>query len=199
MAIYFDILGWFAGLVLLAGMLVLLWRRGRSLSELLFFSIFWIYLLVVIKLTLFPIYIDAFRREVLGRQFMASVNLIPFYFGPFTNWTYALPGLILNTLLTMPAGFGISFVTRFKPKDLGWLLLAFGFGLEGMQLLISLLLGYPYRTIDINDVIFNSLGVLLGYLAFRLFAWFYATLSGRFKLRQAGLFSYIHEVSERAV
>jgi glycopeptide antibiotics resistance protein len=174
-------------------------RREWNFSQLLFFSIFWVYLLVVIKSTLFPIFIDAFRREVLGRQFMVSVNLIPFYFGPFTNWTSALPGIILNTLLTMPAGFGISFVTRFKANDLAWLLLAFGFGLEGMQLLISLVLGYPYRTIDVNDVIFNSLGVLLGYGAFRLFAWIYAVLSQRFKIRQAGLFSYIREVSDRAV
>ena len=198
MAIYFDILGWLIGFFLLAGILVLLWRRGRSLFQLFFFSIFGVYLLVVIKSTLFPIYIDAFRREVLGGQFMTSVNLIPFYFGPFTNWTDALPGLILNTLLTVPAGFGISCVIRFKPKDLIWLIVVFGFGLEGMQLLISLLLGYPYRTIDVNDVIFNSLGALLGYAAFRLFAWIYATVSGRFKFRQVGLFSYIHEVSDRA-
>lgn len=196
MSIDFDTLGWLIGFIFLAFLLVVLWKRTHNLSYLLCFSIFWFYLLLVIKWTLFPIDIDSFRREVLGTHFMASMNLVPFYFGPFTNPAHALPGLILNTILTMPAGFGISFVTRFKPRDLIWLVAVFGFGIEGLQLLISLMLGYPYRTIDVNDVIFNSLGVLLGYILFRLFVWVYIAVSQRLKIHHSGLFSYIHEVAD---
>jgi len=128
---------------------------------------------------------------------MASVNLIPFYFGPFTPLRYALPGLVLNTILTMPAGFGISFITRFKPRDLIWLVAVFGFGIEGVQLLISLMLGYPYRTIDANDVVCNSLGVLLGYILFRLFARGYVAMTHRLKLRNKGLPLYVYEISNQ--
>ncbi len=197
MAIDFDILGWIVGFIFLAVLLFVQWKRQRNICHLLFFSIFWVYLLLVIKWTLFPIYIDSFRREVMGRQFMASVNLIPFYFGPFTNLSHALPGLILNTILTMPAGFGISFITRFRLKGLFWLVAAFGAGIEGLQLLISLLLGYPYRTIDINDVICNSLGVLLGYGLFKLFAWGYIATSKRLNIRNKGLPLYVYEISSQ--
>lgn len=195
MSIDFNLPSWSVGTIVLVCLLLFLRKRNHSLSYLLFFSIFWVYVLSVIKWTLFPIYIDSFRREVLGRQFMGSVNLIPFYFGPFTNLAHALPGLVLNTLLTMPAGFGISFITRFKPGDLVWLVAVFGFGIEGLQLLISLLLGYPYRTIDINDVIFNTLGILLGYLLFRVFAWFYVMFTHALQIRHKGLPFYVYEIS----
>lgn len=197
MAIDFDILGWIVGFIVLAVLLAVQRKRQCNIPYLLFFSIFWVYLLLVIKWTLFPIYIDSFRREMMGRQFTSSINLIPFHFGQSIDLSHALPGLILNTILTMPAGFGISFITRFRLKDLFWLVAAFGAGIEGLQLAISLLLGYPYRTIDVNDVIFNSLGVLLGYGLFRLFARGYVAISQRLKIRNKGLPSYVYEVSSQ--
>jgi glycopeptide antibiotics resistance protein len=46
--------------------------------------------------------------------------------------------------------------------------LAFGLIIEAVQLIIGLLLGYPYRVTDINDVIANALGVWLGFALFGL-------------------------------
>jgi glycopeptide antibiotics resistance protein len=37
-----------------------------------------------------------------------------------------------------------------------------------MQLAISLAVGHAYRTADIDDVVLNVAGALLGYVAFRL-------------------------------
>lgn len=196
MSINFDIVAWAVGFLVIALLLFLQWRKTHNPSRLLFVFLFAFYLLCVVNWTIFPIHILPYRA-VQGR-FMDGVNLIPFHFGSGMRLAYALPGIVLNTLLTMPIGFGISFITRFRPRDLFWLVAAFGFGIEGMQLLISLLLGYPYRAIDVNDVIFNSLGLLLGYGFFRLFAWGYAAISNRLNLRLKGLFSYIHQIANQA-
>lgn len=39
--------------------------------------------------------------------------------------------------------------------------------IESAQLGLSLVLGFPYRTADVDDVILNTTGALLGYFAFR--------------------------------
>ena len=195
MSIDFDLTAWLIGFTLLAMLLVLEWRRTRKLPRLLFIALFGFYLLCVIRWTVFPIYI--FPDSAVQVRFMDGVNLIPFYFGPFTPLAFAWPGLLLNTLLTMPVGFGISFITHFRLQNLPRLVVAFGVGIEGVQLLISLILGYAYRTIDMNDVICNSLGVLLGYATFRIFAWLYLTLTDRSSLSLPGLFRYIREVASQ--
>lgn len=194
MSINFDMPAWAVGFLVIAILLFLQWRKTHNPSRLLFIFLLAFHLLCVINWTIFPIYILPYRA--MQGRFMDGVNLIPFYFGSGMSLAYALPGIVLNTFLTMPIGFGISFITRFRPKDLFWLVAAFGFGIEGMQLLISLLLGYPYRAIDVNDVIFNSLGLLLGYGFFRLFAWVYIAATRKWNIRHVGLFSYIREVAD---
>lgn len=199
MRIDFEFPAWMIGLLLLAVSLFVRWRKQQGGSQLLFFSVFWIYLLWVVKWTVFPMYIDPIHAAAMRGHFMDNINLIPFHFGQGMTLAYAMPGIILNTLLTIPIGFGVSFITRFRPKDLSWLVAIFGAGIEGTQLLISLILGYPYRAIDVNDVIFNSLGVVLGYGLFRLSAWMYITVTRRFNIQPKGLFSHIHEVASHTV
>jgi glycopeptide antibiotics resistance protein len=103
-----------------------------------------------------------------------------------------------NILLTIPFGFGISFVSHLRPKDFLWLPFAIGFGIETAQLLISLLLQYPYRVIDINDALLNAAGVLVGYALFRIFARLFFQISTRLKNIPGGWSAYIHEIATRA-
>lgn len=195
MSINFDAFAWGGAFVLLSVFLFLRWRKTRDPFHLLFVFLFSFYLILVVRLTVFPIYILPYRA--MQGYFMDNVNLIPFYFGPGISLANALSGIILNTLLTMPIGFGINFIMYFRPRDLFRLVAIFGFGIEGMQLLISLLLGYPYRAIDVNDVIFNSLGVVLGYGFFRVFASTYLALTRHWGLQTYGIFRHIHEVVSR--
>ncbi|MFD7525747.1 VanZ family protein [Paenibacillus chitinolyticus] len=46
----------------------------------------------------------------------------------------------------------------------------FGVAIEGAQLVLSLLIRAGYRTVDVNDVLLNFIGVLLGYGCYHLFA-----------------------------
>ena len=106
--------------------------------------------------------------------FTPGINLIPFYFG--NCFALAIPcvrGIVENIVLTIPFGFGINFLVKIKPKNFTWLGLAIGFLFEISQLTISLAFRSGFRSADINDVIFNGAGVLIGYTFFMLYAWLY--------------------------
>lgn len=170
----FDGSIWLVGLMLLTVFLIIFRRRQRSLSYLLCFSVFWIYLLLVIKVTLFPIPLFSEMADIMRQTpFMTGVNLMPGYFGPYAQPESIGRSVILNIILTVPFGFGISFIARCKAKDFRWLSFAVGFAIEGMQLVISLAIGFPYRTIDVNDLLCNTVGVFIGYGFFRAFAWLF--------------------------
>jgi glycopeptide antibiotics resistance protein len=178
------------------------WWRSRNLAYLACFAIFSVYMLFVINIVIFPLYIDGIFAEQIRRvSLRQSVNLIPFNFNTFDGSFVGLSEdslvtTLQNILFTLPFGFGLSFVAPVKGKHFLWLALGFGLVAEGLQLFI-LLLGYSNRIIDINDVIMNALGVLLGYAAFRLFAWLYLWLIQAFKLQDAAPLAFMNEVAQR--
>jgi glycopeptide antibiotics resistance protein len=188
-------------------LLAFLKYRKHSLSYLICVFIFGIYLLYALSEVFFPIQISSMMGED-WRAYHANwshwgpyLNLKPFPFSepPYSQETSIyLQTLMLNVLLTVPFGFGIHFIRRVSTKHC--LLLAPGVGLaiEGTQLLISLLLRYPYRVIDINDVLMNMLGVLLGYGLFRVFGWLYVCVTERLNIQHIGLGAYIYGVVEKA-
>ena len=190
----------FTGLIGMLGLmmvLLILRRRGRSLEYLFFFAVFWIYLLFGIKETLLPIDISADYLEVMRREvsFTDRLNLIPLFYGPYATFESIFPAVSQNILLTLPFGFGICFLTRLKPQIFLWLGFAVGLGIEAAQLAISIPLGFPYRVTDINDVLANAAGVMLGYAGFRLFAWAYLGLVNRTGRQPTGLAGFIYETA----
>jgi glycopeptide antibiotics resistance protein len=152
-----------------------------------------------LKETLFPLPLDGETRDFMREQgvtFMSRVNLIPFYFGQFAQ-TEGFLVSAQNIILTMPFGFGLSFIAKFKAKDFLWLALGAGLGIEITQLVISLGLGFPYRIIDINDVLFNATGVLIGYGLFRVFALLYLVITQRLGIEHRGLPAYVHDIASQ--
>ena len=158
------------GLVVL---LAILWRQKRSPAYLLCFSIFWVYLLIVAGVTIFPVPLSG---ALVGRQpaahILSRVNLVPFEFGKLFDLhsNVIFRELIGNILLTVPFGFGISFIAWVRGKQFPWLAIAVGLAIETTQLLVSLGIGGVYRGVDINDVLLNAGGVLAGYGFFRAIA-----------------------------
>ena len=55
-----------------------------------------------------------------------------------------------------------------------------------------------FRAVDINDVIFNGIGVLIGYAIFRVFAWVYVKIAESFDFKQKWLLGDIYEVAAYA-
>jgi glycopeptide antibiotics resistance protein len=183
------------GIAVLLVVLLVLYRRKRSFSFLFCFAIFWLYLLGVLKMAIFPIHIPI-PGQLNQEPFSPRMNLVPFY---FRCWPLAmcLREILGNIFLTMPFGFIICFLLRLKARDFLWVAPAVGLTLEGTQLALSLLLRSAFRAVDINDVLLNALGVGLGYAFFRLFAWLYLRTIARFGTNPKGLLSYIQEMSEQ--
>jgi glycopeptide antibiotics resistance protein len=187
--IYFDETGFLIGMGILGVLLSLLWRRKHSLSYLLFFSIFWVYLLVVVQSVIFPIYINLDRSD-----FSPSINLVPLYFGDCSIPELCVRGILENMILTVPFGFGINFLVRVSQSRIPWLALAVGLGFELSQLVLSLVGRSGFRAVDINDALLNAAGVLLGYALFRGFGWIYVKAVERLAITPRGLFAAVYEV-----
>jgi glycopeptide antibiotics resistance protein len=191
--VYFSLYDLLIGIGFLVVLLPILWWRKHNLSYLLFFSLFWMYLLAVVQVIFFPFVINTGNG---GAAFSPSINLIPFYFGScFTHMPeLCIRSLIENMILTLPFGFGLYFLLRARPKNILWVAIAVGLGLESFQLLISFVFRSGFRAVDINDAILNAAGVLLGYALFRVFAWAYLKITGRYQIKHKGLFADIYEV-----
>lgn len=200
MAFHLDgAIWWFCIVVLTLG-LVWLRRKHHSLSYLFFFAAFGVYCLLVVKVTLFPIVINPDEAQILqavGVTMLTRMNWIPFYYREYSG-SESLLHALLNIFMTVPFGFGISFIARLKARNFIGLAFGVGLGIEAAQLIISILLGYPYRVIDINDVLCNAAGVGMGYGVFRAFAWGTLSVFRRFKIKPKGLLAYIQETARRA-
>ncbi len=135
---------------------------------------FGFYIIAVVGVIFFPISIplnwpaNLSWKETLYN--LNRTNLSPLYFLSITHHPFSLKWLLvdfgLNAILTIPFGYGLGYF--FRPrwfKLLLWALLT-GLALEGIQLVVILIIGTLYHTVDINDVILNGLGVILGYCVF---------------------------------
>ena len=110
---------------------------------------------------------------------LSRVNLVPFNFGNlFDNHPNVIfQEIVGNILLTTPIGFGMPFLVDFKPKNFPWLAISAGLAIEMVQLGFCLLVGSTYRSVDINDVLLNATGALLGYTLFRGLFWLNVVIS----------------------
>lgn len=117
------------------------------------------YLGLVVSLTLFPITIGAIARpEVANLRDLIHLGL----FDDLANSETARRQAGPNVLLGIPFGLFLPLLgvrSVWKVIVLG---LAFGVAIEGLQLLEDVIYRYEYRTVDINDVALNWLGVAVG-------------------------------------
>ncbi len=162
-------------------MIFMIRQRKRGLLYELLSILFGLYIIAVLDAVFFPIMIPdnwpANLNAADTRRALQQVNWTPFHFGS-TIRSSAYPeadiqrfqwfDIIGNILLTIPLGFGLPYFVPLKPRTIVWVALAVGIFFEGTQLLIKLVCGVYYHTVDINDVIWNGSGVLLGYIAYRL-------------------------------
>jgi glycopeptide antibiotics resistance protein len=176
------------------------WKQTFNLPHIFFLALFSIYLIYGIDKVFFPIELcPGFSEEIMQLPFTSFVNLIPFYFGQFGLGERGLLFLFYNTILTMPFGFGINFLTSMSSKKMVRVSIFLGLGLEVAQFLISIILRYPYRVVDINDSIFNACGVLLGYGLFKLFARIYLLVIKPEASNKGKLRHYLNEVVRQKI
>jgi glycopeptide antibiotics resistance protein len=168
------------GILVLAAPLVALLAaavaRWRHVSG----PVFLIYLalgawaLAAIGVTLFPL---PYQRELIeverSSQFLSN-NLVLFAtIGPAIDGGLGGPQLRVvaaNVLMFVPLGFFVSFLPARRPslRRVAAVAIIASCGIEVTQWLISVGLGYTYRNADVDDVVLNTLGAGLGFLAYRV-------------------------------
>ena len=107
--------------------------------------------------------------------------------------------MVFTALLFFACAAAAAVIYRRLPVRLRlpWLLLVGGLGFEACQLLINLALGGNYRSVDVNDVILNTAGTLIGYGLFQSFALVVRLVTDYSINPSTGLGAYLREVSKR--
>ena len=126
-----------------------------------FMSIFFIYFLGVVYVTFFPFYIS------IDRKWAGVINLIPFKksISVFMNSKeIGLKNILGNIALLYPLGIFIPLLykERFKAKDIFKYALLSTLSIEILQYFAAI------RVTDIDDIIFNIAGCMLGYITYKI-------------------------------
>jgi glycopeptide antibiotics resistance protein len=172
---YFDLLTLILfGLILMSIIAFLRLKKRKSFAYLMFFALFYIYFFKVLDITLFQ-----FQSLILLKYFMPnlilngqtgekSLNLIPL----ITLTPQDLKTSLLNILLFVPFGFLLPFVTNLRMKKVVIYGALVSITIELLQFWTGFLANITFRIADINDVIFNTVGVAAGYILFFAFVRF---------------------------
>lgn len=108
---------------------------------------------------------------------VSSVNLIP-----FSDGNLSIPGYLLNMVLFLPLGFLVPLIFRNKDR----LLSILGLGLA-FSLLIELSQMLSFRATDVDDLIMNTLGAVLGFLIYKVLRKCAGTKLRRWNVPASGL------------
>ena len=149
------------------------WKRKRKGLFIIHF-LFFIYCLSVISVTFFPIPIEDILEGVKGDNYPNFVPLASIWEILEDGRSYIIYRQILgNLILLLPLGF---FVPLLSSQKLSWKkVLGIGFlvsaGIESLQLIISWKARFNYKIFDMDDLLLNVIGVMLGYGAFKIWKW----------------------------
>jgi glycopeptide antibiotics resistance protein len=148
-------------------------RGGQPAFVVAMRALFVLYLGWVAGATLFPLPVSALalateaagRHVELGLLPLASIRDVLLH-GSRSAQVWILGG---NVLTLAPFGFLLPFAA---PGLATWRRMAvaalvFPLCIESSQLVVSLVLGYSYRVTEVDDVLLNFLGILLGFAAYR--------------------------------
>ena len=164
-------------------------KKKKSLVSLIFFTIFFVYIVKVLELTQFPVFFVPDMREIYGQTIWKTMNFIPF----FTLEYRDLQTSLLNVLFTIPFGFGLPFITNLRFKRVVFVGVIFSVTLEVLQLITALGAEFTFRIVDINDVMFNTLGIIIGYISFLGFSRVYHHLLNKWGIPENPILRYIYD------
>ncbi|MFF3023757.1 VanZ family protein [Gottfriedia sp. NPDC057948] len=126
---------------------------------------------------------------MIGLHVWKNQNLVPL----FTLTMQDLETSLLNVLMTIPFSFGLPFITKSTFKKIVIAGLLIGVIIESLQGFIGLHNGYTFRVVDINDVIFNFTGTLIGYSIFKLFSYLFKLSVRKSDVKLNSLLKHIYD------
>lgn len=193
---YFDVFTVLLFILIWIGIVAFLrLKKKKSVVYLLFFTIFYVYIAKVLDYTLIQ-----FQSLVILKHFMPNLmlrgqtaektmNLIPL----LTLTPEDLKTSLLNILLMVPFGFGLPFISNLRMKKIVLIGAIFSIVIELLQLITGFMANISFRVADINDVIFNTVGVAIGYILFVRFVRMFRRVSRKRKVSANLILRYIDE------
>ncbi|MFL9651893.1 VanZ family protein [Exiguobacterium chiriqhucha] len=157
------------------------YKLKKGLIDLLIFFycvIFSVYVAALVSLTLFPFpYQEKLIESMIEDNLGEVHNFTPFQaFVETFSGTFYLADvihLVGNIVLFIPLGFIVSiFFSEMKKKNVILIGLLVSLAIETIQALAGLYLGYNYRSFDVDDLILNVIGTIVGVLIFKLLSGF---------------------------
>lgn len=183
------------GLIWLGIVAFLLLKKKKNFVYLLFFTIFYVYIYKILDVTIFQ-----FQSLLLLQHFLPNLMLNGVEAGRAVNFiplaTLTLEDVktsLLNILMMMPFGFGLPFVTDFRFKKVVITGLFVSIGIEILQFVTGFISNMTFRVADINDLIFNTVGVAIGYILFVGFVRIYCRISRNWNTSANSILRYIAE------
>lgn len=198
MILYFDNIFIISalGIILFVLLIYLKMKRKKNSMYLLCFLIMYIYMCEIINLTQFPIYASEGMRSAMGGQNVwREMNLFPFK----TISGNLSSDILLNVVMTIPLGIGLPFLTHCSWKKIAFAGILIGVLCEMGQLLVALWAGFTFRHVNIDDVILNIIGTLLGYAVFKVFKYVFRRSYEKFKISPNFFLTYILKVCDEDV
>lgn len=157
-----------AAILYLAAAVFLGFKRSMPIKRQIMSFLLFLCAMGIIAVTLFPLPVDP--RVIATMQGGGDVNnLIPFKTILFMltdrNREYSFLNIGGNVLLFAPLGFLAPLL--FKKLNRFPTVLLFGFSasliVELSQFIISCILGFTYRSFDVDDILLNAVGTILGF------------------------------------
>ena len=135
--------------------------QGLGLQFEFFFNIVYIYIIIVLGVTLFPIPFQAVET-----MYPVPHNLIPFQSICSTlkmGITYtSLVQIGGNIVISIPYGVLLYILGRKNGMQRFLLALLFPLTIEFLQMIIGHIIRLTYRSFDVDDLILNTMGVYVG-------------------------------------
>ncbi len=162
-----DFAGMILGIILFSiGYIFYFKKKNYSIYKLCLLLVLFIYLTMVIGVTLtpFPINLAEIKFMQLTYQNFNCYNLIP-----FKGIVYLLDQFVLNIIMFIP--FGILYPLYNEKVNFKYALLSsfiFTFSIEILQLVLSVIFQAPAWFFDINDILANVLGGFIGYVILKI-------------------------------
>jgi len=145
-----------------------------TLLKYLYCVIFGIYITCLVDITLFPFPYQKYLIQVMIEDHLGYTNnFVPFEVFVdsirYGSFSIALKQVGGNIVLFMPLGFALP-VLNPKIKKSKTILVGFtvSLGIEIIQGTTGFFIGYNYRSCDIDDLLLNTFGTVLGVIVFSL-------------------------------
>lgn len=160
----------FWGCIFLIVFMTISFIKKRPMGRKILLALCTLYISGIITITIFPIVIDPetmmFNDSTINLRPFSTIRELLFNNSDLETVLLQLMG---NIVMCIPFGVAFPLIIKHKYKFLYFIdALLFPVAIETAQLIISVINNSFYRTIDIDDIILNYIGVLIGYAIYIL-------------------------------